>query len=220
MSVFESLSSVERAHQLRNPEGEVGLAVAAWLNETNRQPNARILAALGIEPRSHVLEIGFGNGRAVPDVLALAKDGRYAGIDISATMVDEAKRFNAGFVTLGRAELHWAEAERMPFPDATFHRAFSIGVIHFWPDPVIALRELRRVLRSGGFAILGALAPPARADFAKAEFGFYLRDGATWQALCREARFRQVKAETVEAQQTAADGAEVKVNTIRVEVRV
>jgi len=219
MTVFESLSSAERAHQLRNPEGDVGLAVAIWLNETNRQPNAQILAALGIEPRSKVLEIGFGNGRAVPDVLALAKDGHYAGIDISPTMVDEAKRFNASFVTLGRAEFHCAEAERIPFPDATFDRAFSIGVIHFWPDPIIALRELRRVLRPGGFAILGALAPPATADFAKAEFGFYLRDAATWEALCREASFREVKAETVEARRTAADGAEVKVNAVRVDVR-
>jgi len=215
MSVFESLSSAERARQLRSPDGEVGLAVAAWLNETN----ARILATLGIEPRSQVLEIGFRNGRAAPDVLALAKDGHYAGIDLSPTMVDEAKRFNAGFVTLGRAEFHCAEAEQMPFPDATFDRAFSTGVIHFWPDPVIELRELRRVLRPGGFAVLGALASPTTIDFAKAEFGFYLRDAATWEALCHEAGFRQVKAETVEARQTAADGAEVKVNAVRVDVR-
>ena len=219
MSVFETLSSAERARQLRNPEGEVGLAVAAWLNETNQQPNARILAALGIEPRSQVLEIGFGNGRAVPDALALAKDGRYAGIDISPTMVDEAKRFNARFVTLGRAEFHCAEAGRMPFPDAIFDRAFSIGVIHFWPDPIIALGELRRVLRPGGLAILGALAPPTATDFAKAEFGFYLRDAGTWEALCRDAGFREVKAETVEAPRTAAGGAEVKVNAVRIDLR-
>jgi len=62
--------------------------VAAWLNEYNRRGNAQLLAALGLEPRSQVLEIGFGNGRAVPDVLALAKDGHYAGIDISPTMVE------------------------------------------------------------------------------------------------------------------------------------
>ena len=215
MSVFESLSSAERARQLRNPEGEVGLAVAAWLGETNRQPTTRFLALLGIEPQSRVLEVGFGNGRAVPDVLARAKDGHYAGIDISPTMVDEAKRLNARFVTLGRAEFHCAEAEQMPFPDATFDRAFSIGVVHFWPDPINALRELRRVLRSSSFAILGALAPPATTDFAKAEFGFYLRGAATWEALCREAGFQDVKAETVEAQL----GAEFKVNAVRVELR-
>jgi ubiquinone/menaquinone biosynthesis C-methylase UbiE len=139
MAVFDSLSSAERARQLRNPGGEVGLAVAAWLNETNRRGDAQVLAALRLEPRSQVLEIGFGNGRAVPDVLALVKDGHYAGIDISPTMVEEAKRFNAEFVTSGRAEFHCAAAERTPFPDAMFDRAFSIGVIHFWPEPVVAL---------------------------------------------------------------------------------
>jgi SAM-dependent methyltransferase len=219
MSVFETLSSAEQARQLRNPEGDAGLAVAVWLNETNRRAGAQLLAALGLDRRSQVLEIGFGNGRAVPDVLALAKDGHYVGIDISPTMVDEAKRFNAEFVTLGRAEFHCAGAERMPFPDAIFDRAFSIGVVHFWPEPVIALRELRRVLRPRGFAIMGAFAPPGAFDFAKSEFGFYLRDAAAWEALCREAGFHEVKAETFEVTQTAAGGAPFKFTAVRVDVR-
>jgi ubiquinone/menaquinone biosynthesis C-methylase UbiE len=219
LSDFESLSSAERARQLRNPEGEVGLAVAAWLNETNRRGNALVLAALGLSSRSHVLEIGFGNGRTVPDVLALANDGHYSGIDISPTMVEEAKRFNAEFVTGERAEFHCAGAERMPFPGATFDRAFSIGVIHFWPEPVVALKELRRVLKPNGVAIMGGFAPPGAWDFAEAGFGFYLRDAATWEALCLEAGFREAKAETIEATQTAADGAPSKFNIVRIEVR-
>jgi ubiquinone/menaquinone biosynthesis C-methylase UbiE len=219
MPVFDSLSSTERARQLRNPEGEVGLAVAAWLNETNRRGNAQVLAALGLEPRSQVLEIGFGNGRAVPDVLALVKDGHYAGIDISPTMVEEAKRFNAEFVTSGRAEFHCAAAERTPFPDAMFDRAFSIGVIHFWPEPVVALKELRRVLKPNGLAIMGAFAPPMAFDFARAEFGFYLRDAATWEALCLAAGLREAKAEMIEATQIVADGAPSKFNIVRIDVR-
>jgi ubiquinone/menaquinone biosynthesis C-methylase UbiE len=219
MSVFNSLSSAERARQLRNPEGDVGLAVAAWLNENNRRGNAQVVAALGLEPRSQVLEIGFGNGRAVPEVLALAKDGHYAGIDISPTMVEEAKRFNAEFVTSGRAEFRCAGAERMPFPDAMFDCAFSIGVIHFWPDPVVPLKELRRVLKPNSLAIMGGFAPPGPSDFARAEFGFYLRDAAAWEALCLEARLRNAKAETIEVTQIAADGAPSKFNIVRVEVR-
>ena len=219
MPVFDSLSSAERARQLRNPEGDVGLAVAAWLNEYNRRSNAQLLAALGLEPRSRVLEIGFGNGRAVPDVLALAKDGHYAGIDISPTMVEEARRFNAEFIARGRAEFHCADVERMPFPDATFDGAFSIGVIHFWPEPVVALGEPRRVLKPNSLAIMGALAPPGAHDFARAEFGFYLRDAAAWEAFCLEAGLREAKAETIEVTQTAADGASLKFNVVRVEVR-
>ena len=122
-------------------------------------------------------------------------------------MVEEAERFNAELVALGRAEFHCAGAERMPFPDGVFDRAFSIGVVHFWPEPVTALRELSRVLEPGGFAILAALALPAAYDFARAEFGFHLRDAATWEALCREAGLREVNANAIEVQQTAADGA-------------
>ena len=107
----------------------------------------------------------------------------------------------------------------MPFPDAIFDRAFSIGVVHFWPEPVIALRELRRVLRPRGFAIMGAFAPPGAFDFAKSEFGFYLRDAAAWEALCREAGFHEVKAETFEVTQTAAGGAPFMFNAVRVDVR-
>jgi ubiquinone/menaquinone biosynthesis C-methylase UbiE len=219
VSVFDSLNSAERARQLRNPEGDVGLAVAAGLNETNRRGTAQILAALGLEPQSKVLEIGFGNGRAVPDVLALAKDGHYTGIDISQTMAGEAQRFNAEYIASGRAEFHCAAAERMQFPDAMFDRSFSIGVIHFWPDPVVALKELRRVLKPDGLAMMGAFAPPGTFDFARAEFGFYLRDAAAWEEFCLEAGFSEAKAQTIEVTQIAADGAPSKFNVVRVEVR-
>jgi len=36
MTIFSSLSLAEQARQLRNPEGEVGLAVAEWVNDNNR----------------------------------------------------------------------------------------------------------------------------------------------------------------------------------------
>jgi SAM-dependent methyltransferase len=133
VSIFDSLEIAEQARQLRDPEGEVGLAVTEWLNRTNREANAAFIGALAIKPRSRVLEIGFGNGRSVLDVLVHAQDGRHAGIDISPTMVEEAERFNADLVASGRAEFHCCSAERMPFRDQSFDRAFSIGVIHFCP---------------------------------------------------------------------------------------
>jgi SAM-dependent methyltransferase len=125
MAVFESLTPAERARQLRNPEGAVGLAVAEWLNETNRGGNARIVALLGLGPGSHVLEIGFGNGRTVPDVIAQAAGVHYTDLDFSPTMVEEATRFNAALVAAGRASFHLGSVERTPFADASFDRVFS-----------------------------------------------------------------------------------------------
>ena len=44
------------------------------------------------------------------------------------------------------------DAEAMPFPDGTFERLSSNGVLHHTPDMPAALREAHRVLRPGGEA--------------------------------------------------------------------
>jgi len=215
MAVFSSLPPAEQARQLANPEGPVGLEVAEWLNGNNREGNARVLAMLGVQPGCHVLEVGFGNGRAAPEVIGQAADVRYAGIDISPTMVDEANRYNAALVSAGRARFHLASAERMPFADASFDRAFSIGVIHFWMDPTAALRELHRVMRPGGRVVMGALDSRAPPPFARPEYGFRLRSAAEWGVLCREAGFGNVDAQSVESEQITPEGMPTKRYAVR-----
>ena len=210
MSIFESLTPAERARQLSNPEGVVGVAVAEWLYENNRQANAEFVTLLSLVSGSDVLEIGFGNGRTAPDIIAQAADVRYAGLEISPTMVEEARRFNAALVATGQASFHLGNAERMPFPDSSFDRVFSIGVVHFWADPVAPLAEVRRVLRPGGISLMGCLHPRTAPDFARSEFGFYLRDAATWETLHRAAGFGNVKVETIESEQIAPDGTPTK----------
>ncbi|HEV2335163.1 MAG TPA: methyltransferase domain-containing protein [Stellaceae bacterium] len=206
MAVFESLTPAERARQLGNPEGTIGIAVAKWLNENNRQSNAKIVAMLGLAPGNYVLEIGFGNGRIVPDIIAQAADVRYAGIDISATMVEEATRFNAALADAGRVRFHCGSAERLPFAEDSFDRVFSIGVIHFWAEPIAPLVEVRRVLRHGGISLMGCLHPRTAPDFARPEHGFHLRDAAGWTELYRAAGFTEIGVETVETQQINPDG--------------
>ncbi len=149
MNAVESLAPVEWAKQLGNPEGEIGLAVMARVYESNAQSSVKAVATLGLSASSHVLEIGFGNGRMVSEVIRQAQDLRYVGLDISPTMVAEAKRFNATLVPARRASFYLGSAEHMPFPDSSFDCVFSIGVAHFWSTPSLALSETLRVLRPG-----------------------------------------------------------------------
>lgn len=210
MAVFETLTLAERARQLRDPEGAVGLAVADWLNENNKQGNAKIVASLNVKPGNRVLEIGFGNGRTVADVITQAADVHYTGIDSSPTMVAEASRVNAALVAAGKVTFQLGSAERMPFADDTFDRAFSIGVVHFWANPAGPLAEVRRVLRPGGSMFIGCLAPREAPDFAQQEYGFHLRDAATWDAFCRAAGFRDVNVEAIESEQITPSGAPIR----------
>ena len=210
MAVFETLTLAERAKQLRDPEGAVGLAVADWLSENNKQANAKIVALLNVKPGNHVLEIGFGNGHTVADVIAQATDVRYAGIDTSPTMVAEASGFNAALVAAGRVTFQLGSAERIPFADDTFDRAFSIGVVHFWTSPAGPLAEVRPVLRPGGSMFMGCLAPREAPDFAQPEYGFHLRDAATWDAFCRAAGFANVNVEAIQSEQITPGGAPIR----------
>jgi ubiquinone/menaquinone biosynthesis C-methylase UbiE len=215
MALFSSLSPSEQARQLANPEGRVGVEVAEWLNGNNREGNARVLDLLGVQEGHRVLEIGFGNGRAAAEVVGRAADVRYAGVDISPTMVDEANRFNAALVAAGRASFRLASADRMPFEDANFHRVFAIGVMHFWKDAITPLREIRRVMRPGGLAVMGALDAQSPPPFARPEFGFHLRSAAEWIELWRQAGFAAVDARSMESEQLTEDGRPIKRHAIR-----
>jgi ubiquinone/menaquinone biosynthesis C-methylase UbiE len=219
MAAFGSLPPIEQARQLANPEGQVGIEVAEWLNENNRAGNAQVLAMLDVLAGHRVLEIGFGNGRVAPVVVGQAAAVHYAGIDISATMVNEANRFNAGLVATGRASFRLASADCMPFEDASFDRVFAIGVMHFWQDPRMPLREIRRVMRPDGLAVMGALDSRSPPPFARPEFGFHLRSAAEWVELWRQAGFRAVDAQRSESEQITVDGAATRRTVIRLTAR-
>ena len=117
----------------------------------------QIFQWLDVKPGMQALDIGCGPGDIVP-LLPLTE---YTGIDLSPTMVTESDRFDADLVAAGRVAFRLGSAEQLPFPDASFDRIFSIGVIHFWPDPTRPLAETRRVLKAGGVALAACLAPRA-----------------------------------------------------------
>jgi ubiquinone/menaquinone biosynthesis C-methylase UbiE len=112
------LPPAEMARHLGRPDGDVGLAVTERLNRVNGNITAEAYRRLGLGAGMRVLEIGFGNGHLLPDLLRLAPDLLYSGIDISPTMVDEARRFNAALVTPGQATFRLADAARIPASDA------------------------------------------------------------------------------------------------------
>ena len=78
------------AQNLARPEGETGIEVGEMMHRTNIGMTIESICALLIEDHEHILEIGHGNAAHVEHILDKAQDVRYTGIDISATMHDEA----------------------------------------------------------------------------------------------------------------------------------
>jgi ubiquinone/menaquinone biosynthesis C-methylase UbiE len=84
-----------------------------------------------------VLEVGAGSGLLQDHV------ADYTALDISPT----ARRFfHKPFVE--------ASATEMPFPDASFDALWTIWVLEHIPNPELALNEMRRVTKPGGFMFL------------------------------------------------------------------
>lgn len=98
-----------------------------------------------------VLEVGFGMGT---DLFQFAKNGAFAhGVDITPRHFEIAsKRFSSFGLS---ANLQIADAEALPFPDGQFDLVYTFGVIHHTPDTEKAIREIHRVLKPGGRAIIG-----------------------------------------------------------------
>jgi ubiquinone/menaquinone biosynthesis C-methylase UbiE len=96
-----------------------------------------------------VLEVGCGAG---VDLARFAKGGAtVTGVDLSSSAIDLAR---ANLAQQGlTADLRVADAEQLPFADATFDLVFAHGVVQYTAHPRRLIDEVRRVLKPGGEAV-------------------------------------------------------------------
>jgi SAM-dependent methyltransferase len=101
-----------------------------------------LLDAAGVRSDWRVLDVATGPGYAAER--AAERGARVVGIDLAAGMLELARQRLAG------VELLRADAEQLPFDDASFDAVIGGFVINHLPDPQRALAEAARVLVSGG----------------------------------------------------------------------
>ena len=96
----------------------------------------------------HHLDVACGTGEPGIDIAA-SRGGRVALADLSSGMLDQARRKAAdrGIVNI---EFHVSAVDELPFPDDSFDTVTCRLGMMFFPDPVAAAAELRRVLRPSG----------------------------------------------------------------------
>jgi ubiquinone/menaquinone biosynthesis C-methylase UbiE len=138
--------------QFGQPSGWFG-RIAGRIMERDKGNNERIrwtLSLLDLREGDRVLEIGFGPGVAIEQVMRTASRGFVAGVDHSDVMLRLANRRNAAAVRRGQVALQLASASQLPSYDQPFDKIFSINSIHFWEDPVECLRRMRALLKPGG----------------------------------------------------------------------
>jgi demethylmenaquinone methyltransferase/2-methoxy-6-polyprenyl-1,4-benzoquinol methylase len=110
----------------------------------NEEMRDEALEWLDLDSGDRVLDVGCGTGFATEGLLGYTDD--VWGLDQSAHQLEKAF---AKFGKRGDVKFHRGDAERLPFADDSFDAYWSSGSIEYWPDPVAALREARRVTKPG-----------------------------------------------------------------------
>lgn len=128
-------------------------AYPAWLRLIGWMGYGRMMrrAIAGLpEPPRHILDVGTGTGVAARVAAEVYAGARVVGLDLSADFLAEARRGAEG----GRIRFAQGSAAALPARDGAFDLAMSFGVLCHTADAGGAVREMRRVLRSGGRALL------------------------------------------------------------------
>lgn len=115
--------------------------IAAFVEEICRRLE-REGSLQGQRPR--ILDVGCGTGA---NLELLGQYGAAEGVDISPAALAFCRARGLDNVRLG-------EAEKLPYPDETFDLVTALDVVEHLDDDVAGLREMRRVLRPGGRALL------------------------------------------------------------------
>ena len=119
------------------------------------------LHAMG--PADHLLDVGSGLGG--PARWLSARFGcRVTGIDLTPEFCAIAEHLTRLVGLDSRVHFHQANALAMPFDDATFDGAYSMFVSMNIENKAGLYREIRRVLKSGGWLVLSEVARGADGD--------------------------------------------------------
>ncbi|MFC7057489.1 methyltransferase domain-containing protein [Halovenus salina] len=142
---------------------------------------------LDIQPNDSVLDVGCGTGFATEGLIQQTDE--VYGLDQSPHQLEKAYQ---KFGKRGPVRFHLGDAERLPFADDRFDIVWSSGSIEYWPNPVTALRELRRVGKPGGKVLVVGPDYPNSTLFQKAADAIMLfYDEAEADRMFREAGFEQ-----------------------------
>jgi len=139
------------------------------LRSTYPMTARRMLLASGIR-RGICIDLGCGTGQ-LDVVLARMSELEVIGLDIDPGMIEIARKRVEKEGLSERVRFVVGDVQKLPFADRSADLIISRGSLVFWQDKVAALREVHRVLKPEGYALLGGryLFTPPRHQMSDAE---------------------------------------------------
>ena len=136
--------------QFQRPSGRLGRLVAALMNRGHKPLTLWGLTHVEIKPDYVILDVGCGGGKTVNRLAQRAPLGKVFGIDYSPDMVEYSKKVNKKLIAENRVEIVEGSVDKTCLPSDFFDLVTAVETYYFWPNFTDALKEIRRVLKSGG----------------------------------------------------------------------
>ena len=140
--------------QCRKPSGWLGRLLLWLMNRRHSKLTDWGLQQVSVGKGDTILDVGCGGGETVRKLAAIAAEGKVYGIDHSEQSVAVARRTNRQGIMEGRVEIRQASVSGSPFSDDLFDLVTAVETHYFWPDLPADMREVLRVLKSGGTLII------------------------------------------------------------------
>ncbi len=153
MKLFDLIPAKILSKQARQPSGLIGRYVMPLLFKGNADLNAFVKESLELTKTDNVLEIGFGPGKLLNEIAAIAN--YVEGIDFSEIMVIKASKLNQHYISNDKLRIQLGECSNLPYANKSFDKVCSVNTLYFWDNPKIYLQEIFRVIKIDGKIVLG-----------------------------------------------------------------
>jgi ubiquinone/menaquinone biosynthesis C-methylase UbiE len=123
---------------------------------SNQEALNFIVRSAGAGPDDTVLDVACGPGLLV---CAFARVARHVtGVDITPAMLEQARKAQQ---EQGLKNVSWKQGDvtRLPYPDGHFSIVSSRFVFHHLEEPLVVLKEMKRVCKPGGRVVVADMAP-------------------------------------------------------------
>lgn len=120
----------------------------------------KAVAALALPTDARVLDLATGTGDLAIAIAETHRDATVTGVDPSRNMLNEGERKVRELHLSKRIELLVGDAQALEFEDETFHGVTIAFGIRNVPDRLKALKEMKRVTRTGGRVVVLELSEP------------------------------------------------------------